>query len=170
VGCTKGKIGLVQRVMAAGRERRDGERRRIYRLYAGLAVAALLMAGCGGRSASALEANRLSEGKALYEQNCAACHGISGEGQPNWKTPDDNGVYPAPPHDSSGHTWHHPDAQLLEIIATGGMMPNSTMTGFADRLSEEEMRLTLEYIQTFWGKQEREYQAEVTRQFKAQNP
>jgi mono/diheme cytochrome c family protein len=94
---------------------------------------------------------------------------VRGEGQPNWRLPDDHGVYPAPPHDSSGHTWHHPDGLLLEIIAQGGSMPNSQMSGFAEILTEEEMRLTLDYIKTFWGKDEFVYQAEVTRQAEERN-
>ena len=128
----------------------------------------LLLAGCGGgrETASdtrALDPEQLATGKAVYDANCAACHGVNGEGQPNWKVPV-NGVYPAPPHDSSGHTWHHPDQQLLEIIANGGGMPNSAMPAYADILTGEERRAALEYIKTFWGKQEREFQSQATKQ------
>ena len=30
-----------------------------------------------------------------------------------------DGRLPAPPHDESGHTWHHPDAQLFAITKYG---------------------------------------------------
>ena len=53
-------------------------------------------------------------GRALYEQHCAACHGANLEGQPDWRSPDESGLYPAPPHDETGHTWHHDDAMLTD--------------------------------------------------------
>ncbi len=77
--------------------------------------------------------------------------------------PDANGVYPAPPHDASGHTWHHPDALLLEIIANGGSSPTSAMPGFGDKLSDQEMAAILAFIKSHWGPDELEFQAEVTR-------
>jgi len=126
----------------------------------------VLLGGCGGSPAaqeSQTDPNQLATGKRVYDANCAACHGINGEGQPNWKVPV-NGVFPAPPHDGSGHTWHHPDQVLLEVIAKGGAMPNSAMPAYADILTEEERAAVLEYIKTFWGKQEIEFQTQVTRQ------
>ncbi|MCB0197124.1 MAG: cytochrome c [Anaerolineae bacterium] len=106
--------------------------------------------------------DQLALGETVYETNCAACHGIEGEGQPNWKIPDQNGVLPAPPHDSTGHTWHHADEQLLGIIANGGSMPDSAMPGYQHILSDEEMVAVLGYIKTFWGMQEYDFQQQVT--------
>lgn len=127
--------------------------------------------GCSGPRSAAVqnEANNgnselLASGQAVYEANCAECHGPNGEGQPNWRRPGPDGILPAPPHDSSGHTWHHPDSQLLTIIAQGGFTPNSTMPAYEDLLSEEEMEAVLAYIKTFWGSQEQKYQEQVTRQ------
>lgn len=106
---------------------------------------------------------QLAQGKAIYDQVCAACHGINGEGQPNWRQPDAQGVYPAPPHNSEGHTWHHPDDVLLDIIAQGGTMPTSAMPGFAGQLTQNEMQLVLDYIKTFWGATEAAFQRDVSR-------
>ena len=103
-------------------------------------------------------------GKEIYDANCASCHGVDGQGQPNWKTPDENGKRPAPPHDSSGHTWHHADSLLLEIIADGSSVPGSAMIGYKDLLSQEEMEASLAYIKTFWGEEEREFQHKVSQQ------
>ena len=58
-------------------------------------------------------------GAAIYAQQCAACHGVKGEGQPNWRDRGPDGLLPAPPHDPSGHTWHHPDEQLFAITKYG---------------------------------------------------
>ena len=126
----------------------------------------VFLGACGGDSGgdvSTIDPDQLAVGKQLYDANCAACHGLKGEGQPDWKVPV-GGVYPAPPHDKSGHTWHHPDQVLLEVIARGGSLPNSAMPAYADILSPEESVAVLDYIKTFWGRQEREYQAQLTRQ------
>ena len=42
------------------------------------------------------------------------------EGQPDWQTPDDNGTLPAPPHDETGHEWHHDNRLLFEYTQLGG--------------------------------------------------
>ncbi len=126
----------------------------------------VFLGACSGGLAeneSPVDPAQLAIGKRVYESNCATCHGAQGEGQPDWKYPV-NGVYPAPPHNSKGHTWHHPDAQLLEIIAKGGGLPNSAMPAYADILTPDEVVAVLDYIKTFWGRQEREFQAQVTRQ------
>jgi mono/diheme cytochrome c family protein len=106
----------------------------------------------------------LARGYALYLRECALCHGTRGEGQPDWKITRPDGSLPAPPHDSSGHTWHHADAELLEIITQGGVvyMPESQMPGYGDRLSQEEIGLILAWIKTLWGPQERAAQADRT--------
>lgn len=105
-------------------------------------------------------------GKTVYETNCASCHGMQGEGQPNWKQRGPDGKLPAPPHDSTGHTWHHPDDLLLEIIVQGGESP-SNMPAYADILTQAEMEATLAYIKTFWGERDLEFQREVTQQLGA---
>ena len=46
-------------------------------------------------------------GQSLYAGACVSCHGANQEGQPNWQSPNADGVLPAPPHDGMGHTWHH---------------------------------------------------------------
>ena len=46
-------------------------------------------------------------GQVLYQENCASCHGANLEGEPDWRSPKEDGRLPAPPHDETGHTWHH---------------------------------------------------------------
>ncbi len=106
-----------------------------------------------------LDADRVAQGAALYAQNCASCHGAKLEGVPNWKKTLPDGALPPPPHDSSGHTWHHADALLLGIIAAGGDPAfDSTMPAFKDRLTIDQMRLILDFIKTSWDKDQRELQ------------
>lgn len=110
-----------------------------------------------------LDTRQVAAGERLYTQYCASCHGAQLEGEPNWKQPRADGSFPAPPHDSSGHTWHHPDALLLDIIANGGdPAQGSLMPGFANQLTNEEMEAILAFIKSYWGDAEREAQWQVT--------
>lgn len=151
--------------------------KRIPTLCVGVTLLGLFLVGCSAQGSSAVpvqsgavnsESPQLASGQAIYEANCAECHGPDGEGQPNWQRPGPDGLFPAPPHDSSGHTWHHPDSQLLQIIAQGGSTPNSTMPAYQDSLSEEEMEAVLAYIKTFWGASEQKYQEQVSKQSSTQ--
>lgn len=117
----------------------------------------------------ALDASQAAQGERLYNQYCANCHGLKGEGQPNWKTPNEAGSYPAPPHDNSGHTWHHGDELLVGLIANGveGFAPTEMPT-FGDQLTEAEILAILEYMKTWWGPEERGFQWQMTWQEKQQ--
>lgn len=109
-------------------------------------------------------------GKPLYEQHCASCHGAKMEGQPNWRIRMANGRLPAPPHDDSGHTWHHSDQVLLNITLNG-LVPGVTappgyqsdMPAYKGILSESRARAVLAYIKTFWSEQSLKTQREITR-------
>lgn len=115
----------------------------------------------------------LARGQAIYAEACAACHGTNLQGEPNWRAPGPDGRLPAPPHDASGHTWHHSDRVLLEITMRGtaavvGRGYESNMPGFAGTYSEDELRAVLEWIKTQWPERERTHQAQVTEQDEAQ--
>ena len=148
--------------------------RRVLMLGMGFLVVIGVSAACGfvGQQEIATtdsQANDPSpDGQALYEAECASCHGLSGEGQPNWQIPNAEGVFPAPPHNSEGHTWHHPDQVLLEITANGGSLPNSGMPGFADKLTEPEMEAILDHVKTLWDPEKRDIQADVSKRWEEQ--
>lgn len=139
------------------------------------AVALGIVAALSGVAALALTlpfwtASR-AHGRQLYAGNCASCHGAKLEGQPDWKRQLPSGRMPAPPHDASGHTWHHPDGVLFRITKEGpaavvGNGYESDMPGFKDVLSEEEIRDILAYIKSMWPERERAYQAEMSRREK----
>ncbi len=109
----------------------------------------------------------LVAGAQLYAATCAACHGANLEGQGDWRVAGADGRLPPPPHDETGHTWHHSDAVLYEYVALGGrealaqqgMEFDSGMPGFAGVLSEEEIWNILAYIKSTWPDREREVQA-----------
>ena len=111
----------------------------------------------------------LDLGREVYTANCAACHGARGEGEPDWKLQKADFTYPAPPHDSTGHTWHHSDPLLYAIIKGGSASYDtatyrSRMPAWGDRLTGEQIEAVIAYLKSLWGESERAFQAEVTRQ------
>ena len=116
-----------------------------------------------------------AEGLVLYQQQCASCHGVNLEGQPNWRRRNPDGSLRAPPHDETGHTWHHPDDQLFAmtkfgpaVLAPAGSGYQSSMPGFEDKLSDQQIRNILEAIKQYWPKNVRQRQAEITRAYSSE--
>jgi len=95
-------------------------------------------------------------GQRIYTAQCAACHGARLEGQPNWRERGSDGRLPAPPHDASGHTWHHPDALLFRItklgVAKAANLKDypSAMPAYEGTLSDEEIVAVLSWIKSQW--------------------
>lgn len=121
----------------------------------------------GGDLSVAQQAERVALGQRLYNENCAGCHGTNLEGQPDWKTPDADGRLRAPPHDASGHTWHHSDEQLFAItkFGTAAVVGNgyeSDMIGFGDNLGDDDIRAVLDYIKSTWPEREAAHQRKVS--------
>jgi mono/diheme cytochrome c family protein len=108
----------------------------------------------------------VEQGGSIYAESCAACHGAQLEGQADWRRRTEDGRMPAPPHDDSGHTWHHADRDLFTITkhGVGAVVPGyeSDMPAFAGLLSDDEVKAVLAYIKTSWSERERGFQAEVS--------
>ncbi len=106
-------------------------------------------------------------GESIYQAQCAACHGANLEGQPEWRTRDANGFLPAPPHDESGHTWHHADDLLFEItkygpaVVIGDNAYQSNMPGYKELLTDDEIVAVLSYIKHTWPEEQRSWQEQV---------
>ena len=73
-------------------------------VVAGIALKYSLFADRGRGRIDPTNPTLVAEGRIIYEQHCAACHGKYLEGQSNWRTRLPTGRLPAPPHDASGHT------------------------------------------------------------------
>ena len=137
--------------------------------YAAILVA-LIVAVAAFACSSAADEDRLQSGNAgsdgptsrtgqeIFAATCAACHGVEGQGQPNWHVPREDGTLPAPPLNGDGHTWHHGDGLLYRIVSEGGAflevpsVPNfkSGMPSFREQLSHDELVVVITYIKTFW--------------------
>ena len=94
----------------------------------------------------------------MYAANCAACHGASGEGQPEWHVRKADGTLPAPPLNGDGHAWHHADGLLYRVVSGGGRILEapgldfrSAMPAFGEQLSHSEIVAALTYVKSLWG-------------------
>jgi mono/diheme cytochrome c family protein len=105
-----------------------------------------------------LDGQRVSAGQLVYNNNCASCHGAGLEGQPNWQTRTSTGYLPAPPHDETGHTWHHSDQMLFDFTKYGpqrfaGADYKSTMPAYEGKLTDEEIWNVLAFIKSQWSEE-----------------
>lgn len=115
------------------------------------------------------DSQAVSIGEKIYVQHCVACHGKKLEGQPHWRTRLPNGRLPAPPHDETGHTWHHADILLFDIVKHG-LVPGRTappghesdMPAYGSILSDAEIIAVLAYIKSTWPEEVREMQREAS--------
>jgi len=95
-------------------------------------------------------------GEDIYDKNCASCHGAKLEGEADWRNPKEGGFLPAPPHDKSGHTWHHTDTLLFNITKYGfAKISNNenfktNMPVFENVLSDDDIIAVLSYIKSTW--------------------
>jgi len=111
-------------------------------------------------------------GAALYAEHCAACHGARLEGAPDWQRRGPDGLFPAPPHDETGHTWHHGDGFLFAYTKRGGQAVlddlgvtfESGMPGFDGILRDGEIEAILAFIRSTWPPEARTFQAARTAQ------
>ena len=109
-------------------------------------IAAGTLAACGNpdqpipeTTVSVIEpafGSQLERGSALYDTNCAGCHGQNGEG-----------VGPFPPLNSTQHAFKHPDWELIALIRDG----KNAMPSFHGKLTEAEMIDIIARVKAWWG-------------------
>ncbi len=117
----------------------------------------VLLAACAVQPEPLASAAQLQLGEQVYAQTCAVCHGADGQG---------HALPAAPALDDSEHAWHHPDAQIQQLILLGG----PTMPALGDQLSPKEVVAVIRYIQTWWTPQQLEAQQELSRQYPLREP
>ncbi len=97
----------------------------------------------------------IARGKIVYENNCISCHQVNLVGAENWKGVDKDGHRKAPPLNGAGHTWHHDDASLHNIIKYGlvKFVENyeGKMIGFEGNLKDKDIDSVLSYMKSFWS-------------------
>jgi mono/diheme cytochrome c family protein len=137
----------------------------------------VIVAGCGlsGRESArpgasrpllpVLDPTQVARGREVYLQHCTRCHGGNAEGAPHWQQPDAHGDMPAPPHNDTGHTWRHSDAQLAEIIRNGlrdpfNKTPELTMPPFKGPLTNTQIADVIVYFKSLWSAEHRAFQEE----------
>jgi DMSO reductase family type II enzyme heme b subunit len=109
----------------------------------------LVPAGTGGSGVAAAQST--SGGQAIYEQRCAGCHGLTGEGQgpvterlfvkPRDFTRDEYEI-----KSTAGDEFPSRE-DLIRTVAEG--MPGSSMPAWRGVLSEAEIGAVVDYVQTF---------------------
>jgi mono/diheme cytochrome c family protein len=104
-----------------------------------------------------LDPDEITLGETVYAANCANCHGVNLEGEADWKIQNEDQSFRSPPHDDTGHTWHHPDDQLIEAITLGGARfeglnigGTSDMPAFGEIMTDAEITAVLTYIKSSW--------------------
>lgn len=111
--------------------------------------------GPEGVTINANDPKQVKMGRKVYAGQCASCHGVNLEGQRGWKERGADGRLPAPPHDASGHTWHHPDELLYAVTKYGsavvtGQPVETDMPIFNGILGDREIAAALAYIKSTW--------------------
>ena len=120
-----------------------------------LTLSAMILLGCASSDPD-VEA-QTSRGEELYGTHCIECHGGATGGSIT-DVP--------PPHNAQGHTWHHGDCELVDMVLDG-MPPRPgqpTMPAFSDELDEADVDAILAYLKTWWEDDQREQQERVTEQ------
>lgn len=102
----------------------------------------------------ATDATNVENGRRVYAEACASCHGTSLEGQSNWRERLPDGRLRAPPLGASGQAWRHTDQVLFAITKMGpAAYPygyQTDMPAFGRRLTDDEIAATLAFIKNTW--------------------
>ena len=125
-----------------------------------LTAVALSVIGC---SSGDQVGDFVTDGEQLYAENCQSCHGgaATGAGRLTASTPS---------HGSGGHTWHHADGQLVDIVLGRFTYPGREMPSFAGTLTTAQVEAILAYIKVGWNEEMLNYQADVSERWQELQP
>ena len=97
-----------------------------------------------------IDYKQFTAGQRLFQKNCAVCHGKNAQGANDWRQPDAQGKYPAPPLNGTGHGWHHSAQSLANTIKNGTVKIGGNMPAWKDKLTDNEIKLILVWITALW--------------------
>ncbi len=110
-----------------------------------------LSAGTGNSPSRNFTKSQLAMGQKVYETHCVRCHGVNAVGNAQWRKPEDDGKYPPPPLNGTGHAWHHSRAVLKNVIENGSNPSQGNMPAWKDKLSNEEIESVISWFQSKWS-------------------
>ena len=115
---------------------------------------ATLISGCGEQTVDGrwYTQAQVERGTTVFDENCASCHGGNAQGSFNWRKRLEDGSYPPPPLNGTGHAWHHPLNMLMRTINQGGAPMGGQMPAFGDKLSKDDQKAAIAYVQSKWDK------------------
>jgi mono/diheme cytochrome c family protein len=105
--------------------------------------------------ANADDRGAVVQGRRVYLERCASCHGRYLQGQALWQLADQFAHRRAPAHDQTGHTWMHADEDLF-FVTKYGRFPDaaatsaSSMPAFKDILGDDDILAVIAYIKARW--------------------
>jgi len=132
----------------------------------------LALASESSLRADPANSQQVERGKKIYMRFCSLCHGRKLQGQPQWHLPNSDGKMPAPPHDETGHTWHHADIVLFNITKYGLVPPHapegyqSDMPAWGETLKDEDIWAVLAFIKSRWPKENLEFRKKINKDYK----
>lgn len=96
---------------------------------------------------AAVSPSQAGDGRALYADACASCHGMDGRGSPEGTAID----VPLPDFTDCGFNTREPDSDWSFVVNHGGtaMGLSSQMPAYADALTADEMAEVLAYMRQF---------------------
>jgi mono/diheme cytochrome c family protein len=121
----------------------------------------VLLAACSKEPAPAVpavsmrnfEPASVARGAALFEQNCAQCHGPQAQGHPDWQTPSSGEFSAAPPLNGSGNDWKRTRAELAATVRNGVRRKTDkvdVMPSWKGRLSDRDIEDMVNWMQSLW--------------------
>jgi mono/diheme cytochrome c family protein len=96
----------------------------------------------------------VQRGAESYTASCQSCHGDAATGAGR--------ILTAPSHGPDGHTWHHADGLLTDIVLGAFQYPGRAMPSFEGQLSRDEVNDILSFFKTNWTEEQLSFQAEVS--------
>lgn len=110
-----------------------------------------------------------TDGKAVYDEFCAYCHGRELDGKAQWVKPAPYDPVDAPRLDAQGNSWRLTDEMLFRLTKDGGQphaLPGveSRMPSFDKVLTDEQIANAVAFIVSRWPEEIRRRRPEAVKE------